>query len=353
MRCVGDVMKVHEINPLEDPRWEEFIASHPRASVFHSRSWIAALRRAYGYRPIAFTVSAPGEELKSAILFCKVESWLTGHRLVSLPFSDHCEPLVDDAEDLQLYMGILAKQTQSKGVRYIEIRPRLSHHWAGNAFYAHENYCFHELDLSRDLDTLFRSFHKDSTQRKIRKAEREGLTVEEGRSDTLLDQFYRLQLLTRRRHGVPPQPMFWFTHLIDCMGDGLTIRVASKERQPVAAILTLRFKETVTYKYGCSDQTFNNLGATHLLFWRTIQEAVSSGLRYLDLGRSDTDNTGLITFKDRWGAGRSTLTYLRHPEPRVSRHGGGWRSQLTRFFCTRAPDRLLSAAGEFLYKHVG
>ena len=37
--------------------------------------------------------SPPDEPLENGFLFCRVESWLTGRRLVSLPFSDHCEPL--------------------------------------------------------------------------------------------------------------------------------------------------------------------------------------------------------------------------------------------------------------------
>jgi hypothetical protein len=40
----------------------------------------------------------------------------------------------------------------------------------------------------------------------------------------------------------------------------------------VAALLTLRYKDTVTYRYGCLDEHFNNLGATHFLIWKTIGE---------------------------------------------------------------------------------
>ena len=83
------------IEPLKDLRWEPFLARHPRASVFHSSAWLAALHRTYGFQPIAYTTSSAGEDLENAMVFCRVESWLTGRRLVSLPFSDHCEPLVD------------------------------------------------------------------------------------------------------------------------------------------------------------------------------------------------------------------------------------------------------------------
>src|ERR1700674_241455 len=42
---------VHALDPLNDPRWSALIAEHPRASVFHTRGWLEALRRTYGFKP--------------------------------------------------------------------------------------------------------------------------------------------------------------------------------------------------------------------------------------------------------------------------------------------------------------
>jgi|SRR6266571_752828 len=36
----------------------------------------------------------------------------------------------------------------------------------------------------------------------------------EGRSDALFEKFFRLHVLTRRKHGLPPQPLVWFRNLI-------------------------------------------------------------------------------------------------------------------------------------------
>jgi CelD/BcsL family acetyltransferase involved in cellulose biosynthesis len=346
-------MPIYEIDPLKDPRWCAFLKSHPRASVFHTIAWLEALRRTYGYKPIAFTTSPPGADLENGLVFCQVESWMTGSRLVSLPFSDHCELLVDDPTDQQHLLSALEHRFHEENWRYIEMRPLRKANLPAGVFQECETYCFHQLDLSLDLDTLFRKFHKDSTQRKIRRAEREGINFEEGHSKSLLDAFYHLQLLTRRRHRLPPQPKRWFLNLIDCFGDALQMRVASKDGQPAAAILTLRFKDTLVYKYGCSDSQFNNLGGMHLLFWSSIQEAKKSGLQFYDLGRSDADNVGLITFKDRWGAERSTMTYTRFPPVRSQPSGRDWKLQMAKHLFAHAPDTFLSLLGGFLYKHIG
>ena len=166
------------------------------------------------------------------------------------------------------------------------------------------SFYFHRIDLRPTIEVLFRSFHKDCVQRKIRRAEREGLVYEEGRSEALLAKFYQLLVLTCRRKQLPPQPLAWFRHLISCMGDSLTIHVCSKDDRLIASVLTLSFKGSLVYKYGCSDPRLRNLGGTHLLLWRAIHEAKRSGRHEFDLGRSDLDTPGLVTFKDRWGATR-------------------------------------------------
>ena len=74
-------------------------------------------------------------------------------------------------------------------------------------------YCRHELDLRPDPSRIFAGFHHSSTQRAIRRAEREGVTYDAGQSDEQMGAFFRLLRMARRRHGLPPQPMAWFRNL--------------------------------------------------------------------------------------------------------------------------------------------
>jgi len=136
---------------------------------------------------------------------------------------------------------------------------------------------FHMLDLRPDLDSLYRGLHKSCVRRKIQRAEQENLGYEEGRAESILAKFYRLLLLTRRRHQLPPQPVGWFRNLLHCLGDRASIHMVSKDGQPIASILTLLYKHTLVYKYGCSDSRFHSLGGMPLLFWKAIQEGKRLG----------------------------------------------------------------------------
>jgi len=219
-------------------------------------------------------------------------------------------------------------------------------------------YSLHQLDLRPSLDEIFRNFHKDSTQRKIRRAERDGLVCHEGSTEPFLDSFYRLHTLTRRRHRIPPQPKKWFRNLASCFGEALKIRIALKDGYPVAAMLTLRYKDVLVYKYGASDPRFHNLGSMHLLFWKAIQEAKNSGLRVFDLGRTDLGQTGLITFKGRWGAEQSILTYYRYGSSPDCTHifdpgSTDWKVRVAKHVFAHTHTSILSMVGQLAYKHVG
>src|SRR6185295_6932313 len=256
----------HRINPIDDPRWRVLVDEHPRASVFHTDGWLEALRRTYGYEVAALTSAAPGERLTDGIVYCHVQSWLTGRRLVSLPFSDHCEPLACTPEEYQRLVAALKMEVRSHKRTNGEIRDARCASLNGSQPEPLK-YWLHRLPLERSEDELFRHTHKDCVQRKIRRAGREAIVCEEGRSDRLLDQFYQLLLMARRRQRIPAQPFVWFRNLVDCMGNKLTIRVASKDGHPIASIMTLRFKTSLVYKYGCSDRRVSNLGGMQLLLW--------------------------------------------------------------------------------------
>jgi CelD/BcsL family acetyltransferase involved in cellulose biosynthesis len=346
------------IDPLQDRRWTNLVERHPDGCLFHSTEWLKALSRTYGYKPLAFTTSAAEASFTNGLVFCEVDSWLTGKRLVSLPFSDHCTPLVENDDDLAAFTTILEEESKNGTWRYVEVRPLEPLPMSTALPRLTVPYTFHKLDLSPDMRTLLRNCHKDSTQRKIMRADREGLGYREGTSEEMLDQFYRLLTITRQRHFRPPQPREWFENLIEGFGGALKIRVAMKDNEAVAALLTIRYKDTMFYKYGGSDRRFNHLGTMQMVMWKAIVDAKNSGLQYFDFGRTDAGQDGLITFKRRWGSVQTNLFYSRYGLSDRITHSfepskTSWKSKLATRLMTGMPPQILSAFGSMVYRHVG
>ncbi|MGB8113388.1 MAG: GNAT family N-acetyltransferase [Candidatus Sulfotelmatobacter sp.] len=345
-------MNIQIINPLLDLRWDDLVARHPHASAFHQRGWLDALSRTYGYQPLVFTSASGNEPLEDGIVFCRVSSWITGTRLVSLPFSDHCNPLLNDPGEFREFTNRLRADRDCQRWKYVELRPLSRVHNGNHGLAPSKSYCFHELDLTPRLEQIFRGLHRDSIQRRIQRAEREGLLYENGRSEDLVEEFYRLLLITRRRHHLLPQPRLWLKNLMECLGDNVEIRVARKDSTPVAAMLTLRHRSSVIYKYGCSDEKLHNMGGMPFLFWRLIEESKASGVEKIDFGRSDLDQKSLIAFKDKFGTSKKLLHYYRYPKPEVAERSG-WDVRMIRQFFSILPDSVSTAAGQVLYRHIG
>jgi CelD/BcsL family acetyltransferase involved in cellulose biosynthesis len=349
----GFAQLLNIIDPLADKRWDDLVARHPSSSAFHRRGWLESLKQTYSYEPFVLTSAPPGESLTDGIVACRITSWLTGTRLVSLPFADHCEPLFSDSGDKLLLSNRLVQECTGQHCKYMEFRPLHTPAYLGIEFQPSESFYFHELDLAPSIEQLFKGLHKDSIQRKIRRAEKEQLSYEVGRTDEIIESFYNLLLQTRRRHSLPPQPKNWFRNLAKNMGDALQIRVARKNGIAIAALLTLRHRTTIIYKYGCSDEAFHQLGGMPFLFWKLIEEGKATGAERIDFGRSEMENEGLVAFKDKFGTTKRILTYYRYPRSqKQSAHAWGGSGLARRVFSI-LPDGVLSAAGKVLYRHIG
>lgn len=347
--------RVLELDPLADARWLRLLQRHPRASVFHSPDWLRALRMTYGYEPLVLTTSQAGTELENGLLLCRVQSWLTGNRLVSLPFSDHCEPLVDSPEEFDtLVKGAQASVLQHQQ-KYVELRPT-SPPFADSlrdlGFISTGDYVCHRIDLNRPIDDVFRRLDRSSVRRRVHHAEKIGLSEDHGNSILLLKDFYRLFVRTRARHGVPPQPFVWFRNLVECLGDALDLRVARMNGQAIAAVLTLHFGAESFYKYGCSDERFHQAAAMPFLLWSSIREAHGRGSKVFDLGRTRSDQQGLIRFKNHWASAVESLTYWSYPSHSSVVPTKEWKLSLMKGICTRLPSSWLELAGTLLYRHI-
>jgi CelD/BcsL family acetyltransferase involved in cellulose biosynthesis len=171
-----------------------------------------------------------------------------------------------------------------------------------------------------------------------------------------LAEFIRLNRLTRREHGLPPQPRRFFENLHRevISRDAGFIALARYQEQAVAGAVFFCFGRKAVYKYGASDRRFQNLRPSNLLLWEAIRRCREKGMESLCLGRTDLHHHGLKQFKDGWGAAETRIRYLRYDFRREAFQGlsgrpSGWRENVLR----RMPLPLLDAIGTLFYKHMG
>ena len=339
------------VDPTSYPDWNDMVRSFPDANIFHSACWAKTLKDSYGYRPTYATWQKQGK-IAGAVPLMEIRSFLTGRRGVSLPFSDFCPILAEGSISTREITECLIETGGLRRWKTLELRDS-EENVAG---YPEDfNFLVHELDLSPGEEAIFSGL-RDSTRRNIRKSIKLGVTIVEDNQDSGLKEFYRLNLITRRDHGLPPQPKQFFSSLLKNIiskGNG-RILLARHENAWVAAGVFLSFNGKAIYKYGASDKACQKLRANNLLMWEAIKRFSGEGKGSFNFGRTNSGQEGLLQFKRGWGAVEKGLQYRKfrlpdgHPVPSKIPVFGFHN----RIF-SRLPLSALTLIGRVLYRHIG
>lgn len=297
------------VNPLSEPNWNEILPVHPDRSFFHLSEWARVLQETYRYAPCYFTLN-DGGLVQGLLPIMEVNSCLSGRRGVGLPFTDLCNPLVPDSSTFQKLLADAVAYGASRRWKYLELR-------GGRGLLpsaqASQTYYGHELSLIDDEQGLFAGL-KGSVRRAIRKAEKLGLTVEILKDLEALREFYALQCRTRKKHGLPPQPLRFFLKIhehILSREKGIIV-LARQGRRTVAGALFFHFGEQAIFKYGASNEAQQGLRGNDLVMWEAIKHYAGHGFKILNLGRTSLANEGLRRFKLAWGAREHVIEYMRY-----------------------------------------
>ncbi len=344
-------MRCEVLNPLKVANWDDLLSTHPDANFFHTQSWAKVLSETYGYEPKYFSIFA-ADKLCFLLPMMEVRSIFTGRRGVSLPFTDHVQPLVSCVDGQpEIWRQLVGYATQSRW-QYIDLRGEVGGQAASKVY---DSFYQHEIQLEKEPQLLFQRL-SNNNKRNIKKAIREGVDIEIRDDASAVEEFYKLNSITRKRHGVPSQPYVFFKNLfkyISSDGRGVVV-LAKKDGMVVAASVYLFLRDTAIYKYGASNQEAGALRANNLVMWEAINWLSKRGFKCLSLGRTDQDNPGLLRYKNGWAAEQKTINYYRYSvsENRFVVKKKGSCSLGTRFF-RAAPVAVSNILGGVLYKHVG
>jgi len=339
------------ISPLDLKNWDEMILHFSEYSFFHSTYWANVLEDTYNYKPYYFVIERENK-LKAVIPVMFVESFITGKRAVSLPFSDYCQPLISDGVNFIELFNEVVKFGKNKGMKYLEIR-------GGNKFFPDvEGSTFdyiHNLDTTVDEEKLFKNL-SSNTKRNIKKAKREGVTVEISSSKFALEDFYRMNCITRKKHGLPPQPKKFFDNLFKnvlSQNNGF-IAIGKYNNISIAGAVYLHIGHKALYKFGASYMEYQNLRANNLVMWEALKYYSANGFESFSFGRTEPDNEGLRKFKLGWGTTEEILNTYRFnftTNDFVSMKTK--TSGLHNKFFNKAPIPALKIFGSIFYKHFG
>ena len=334
------------------------IAQEMTHTLYYTPAWLDLITKLYGYSPIALSSTNASGQVAGFLPLCLIQSRVTGRRLVSLPFSDHCPLLAADEASANDLVDQAVHLAQEKRVKYLELRTGVNGFLAKRTdLVAGDLYVLWLKPLVADIEAVWLSIHK-SVREGVKKAQSRRVQVHLAERRESMEHYYRLHLLTRsKKHGMPAQSRRYFFGLWDAFAPSGALRLWLAEHQGivVAAAISLASGTTVRWAYISSDERYLSLAPNHLLIWSTISWACANGYSTLDMGRTARDNNGLMDFKRSWGAIMEPLAYYYYPRMAglVATSEKSWKYRLLTGCWRRLPLQVAAPLGDYLYKHLG
>ena len=345
-------MRIATVDPAVDPAWAALLARHG-TSLFHSPPWLGALRDAYGFTASAAIVEGRAGEPLAGIAYCDVDD-LLGRRILSLPFSDACDPLVESAPAWNQLFRSLAAHGVPVRLRCLD-NPLVR---ADRRLTVAKRARWHTLPVAASDAAQWPAL-AGSTRRAIRKAERSGVVIRPLAGTEGLREFHGLHVaLRKRKYRLLAQPPAFFEALRRQFkaADGWFPLGARLGPRLIGAALFLRWGDTLYYKFNASALDALAVRPNSLLVWAGVALARSLGCSRLDLGPSDDDQPGLIRFKRNFGAAERELCVLDYLPPGWRDDRAGELRQLlgrltTLLTAAEMSDDIAGEAGTLLYRY--
>ena len=352
---------VNRTEKTDGDTWDRFVNNHPFGWISHLSGWKQVLEKSFSHiKGEIFTlISGTPDSIVAGIPVYKVKSWLTGKRLVSIPFATLSDPLISNPEQMQELVKDITNCKKNFKASYVEIRTLLTRDLLTNMGFGVSNfYKQHYIDLKKDLNSIQKSFSRSCVKQPIQRARKNHLKLKVAGDSDDLKSFYDLLFETRKRLKLPPIPYKFFRSLWDVFGgtELLTILLAVKNGEVISSLLILKFNRRASAEFLGYKKEKQNLSPNHFLFWEGIQMAHAEGYESFDFGRTAPTDKSLMNFKRRWGTKVRDISHfylpesVKHPSPD---NGLSLPNRIIKEMCGIAPNPLFQLIGNFCYRHLG
>jgi hypothetical protein len=312
-------LRVVEINPWADPRWEAFLVGHPDGTIYHHPAWLKALEREYRQRGVFLACEDAEGTLLGILPLLYTRGLplsgsrpLTGPRLSSLPRTPVAGPLtVDPAVTVELLREAVRRATAKPPVR-MQIKAHrgessdridgiLRKPWR-------VSYVVRLPGSPGQSYTIPNSQNRSSIKRAVNKGIASGVRTRPADGEADLRVWYRIYLETMRRNIVVARPYRFFLALWELMQSKGMMRLLLAEhhtdagRRIIAGYLFFTFGHTVTYAFGASRTSDLACRPNDVILSQAINEASHEGFHFVDLGEVPEGDDDLARFKSKWGA---------------------------------------------------
>ena len=294
---------VKRLGSSDEGRWDAFVEQSPQATFFHVAAWRGILGQTLGHR-CHYLYAERGGIVTGVLPLAEIRSRLFGHALISTPFCVYGGVVASDQDSEARLIEAATALADELRVDYLELRDRELRHpgWP-----VKDLYVSFRKEIHPDHDSNLKAI-----PRKQRAMVRKGIAAGlQARHDGSMADFYRVYAESVRNLGTPVLSRSYYQRLQQAFGENCEVTVVTHQGKPVAAVMSLYFRDEVHPYYGGSVAHGRDLAANDFMYWAVMQRAVDRGARVFDYGRSKQDS-GSYHFKKHWGFEPKPLPYAYH-----------------------------------------
>lgn len=308
-------LRVREVIPGEDSRWDAFVSRHPHGTFFHLSGWGRVVSETFKHEQ-HYLVVEQGRRWLGVLPLFLVKSWFLGRNLVSVPYGVYGGVLAFTEAAQEALLQHAAALGKQLGASYVECRhlePRPGERPSSKL------YVTYRKDLPEDEAAVMAAIPKRS-RAEVRRARSpvvsgtidpkvmKGFGIEL-RDDCSADLLFDLFAENKRRLGSPALPRRWFRALVEEFGKSAVIhRAVDPSGRTLAAVMSFCFKDTVYAYYSGSLDGVNHTGVNNFIYCGIMEWAVRAGFSRFDFGRS-REGSGPAHFKEHMGFTAEPLHY--------------------------------------------
>lgn len=297
-------------SPDEDA-WEHFVASHPRADIYHSLAWRAVTCEGFGHAARHLVARDAAGNVTGVLPLFRVNGF-TGHRLVSVPMRDRGGPVARDAATENQLLAAAIDLCRQSGAQYLDVRtlhPLDDASTDGLALVKSQHWVTSRVDLRGGSDAVWKRLHQKVRQH-VRKAEGEGVTIDIDASREGIVRFFDAFVSVRTSMGIPPFPRTFidavWRHLI--VPGKANLVLASNGTTLINAMINFLSKDTVIAAYSAPKREWFRQYPAEMVYWHTMSWGAKAGYTTFDFGADSPRQEGLIAFKGKFGAATTTMS---------------------------------------------
>lgn len=342
----------------EYPEWDRFVYQCEEGTIYHLSSWQDFLEEAFPHikGEIIAVRDEDSGDIIAGVPLCHVRSFLFGNRIVSTPFATLGGVLLGPSSETNGICASVLDRAIKWGGR-LELRGiRKLGMISGLPLVPAKKYMHHYLELRGSIEDISAKFSR-VIRRNLVKAEkaRVKIGVYEEISDEMIREFSFRHQKERKRLGLPPFPLRFFTALKKHMPfSSIIISVAICNSKILGMLLTLEFQQWAISEYIAVSDLGRELGVSQFLYRESMARSIHVGRKYYSMGRTSTDNAGLIRFKRSWGATEESIGTLSYaPASPLNVNVPFLRAieQAARFAIRSLPMPFARTLGKLIYSH--